>query len=109
MPMPAIGRMSLHNEGGFVARIQISYVDDDGNGGITKQSGDVPLGQTKTVDPGELGVPDGAIVYMHAFVVAGRDNQARRAFIYSKGNTAVASYVISGTTLSNKLGLVNVG
>jgi hypothetical protein len=106
--MQKIGKMSLKNSGGFVARIQFSYLDDDGNKQLTKQSGDIPLGQTKVCDPGEMGVPDGAMVYMHAFVVWGTDNEAKRAFFYQKGNVSVAEYNISGTTLNNDMGLVGI-
>jgi hypothetical protein len=108
MPMQKIGKFSLKNGGGFVARIQISYMDDDGNKQLSGQSGDVPLGQTKTVDPSELGVPNGSMVYMHVFVVWGTDNEAKRAFAYEKSNPATAAYVITGTTLGNDLGLISV-
>jgi hypothetical protein len=109
MPMQKIGHMSLRNDGGFVARIQFSYLDDDGNQQLTKQSDDITLGMTKTVDPGDFGVPDGSICYMYAFVVWGTDNQAKQAYYYSKGNPSVANYFISGTTLSNDLGLIGIG
>jgi len=108
MPIQKIGKMSLKNSGGFVTRIQFSYLDDDGNKQLTKQGDDITLGFTKTVDPGDLGVPDGAMVYMHAFVVWGTDNEAKRAFTYEKGNTSVAAYNISGTTLNNDMGLVEI-
>jgi hypothetical protein len=108
MPLQKIGKMSLKNSGGFVARIQFSYMDDNGEKKLTGQTGDVLLGQTSTVDPGSLGVPIGSMVYMHAFVVWGTDNEARRAFVYEKGNVSVANYNISGTTLNNDLGLVDV-
>jgi hypothetical protein len=108
MPIQKIGKMSLKNSGGFVARIQYSYLDDDGNKQLTKQSDDITLGFTKTIDPSDLGVPDGSMVYMHAFVVWGTDNEAKRAFLYEKGNTSVAEYNISGTTLNNDMGLVNI-
>lgn len=103
-----IGKMSLKNSGGFVARIQFSYLDDDGEKHLSNQSGDITLGFTKTVDPGDLGVPDGSMVYMHVFVVWGHDNEARRAFFYEKGNVTTARYNISGTTLNNDLGLIDI-
>lgn len=109
MPMQKVGKMSLKNSGGFVARVQYSYLDDDGNRQLSKQSSDITLGFTSTVDPGDLGVPDGSPVCMHVFVVWGTDNEAKKQFVYEKGNTTVANYNISGTTLSNDLGLSNVG
>lgn len=108
MPLQKIGKMSLKCSGGFVARIQFSYLDDNGNKKLTGQTGDIPLGQSKTSDPGEMGVPDGSMVYMHVFVVWGHDNEASRAFLYEKGNVSVANYNISGTTLSNDLGLTGI-
>jgi hypothetical protein len=108
MPLQKIGKMSLKNSGGFVARVQFSYMDENGEKQLTRQSGDVLLGQTDTYDPDSLGVPDGSMVYMHVFVVWGTDNEARRAFTYEKGNTAVAHYNISGTTLNNDLGLTDI-
>jgi len=108
MPTQKIGKMSLKNSGGFVAKIQICYIDSNGEKQLTGKSGDIPLGQTKTVDPGDMNVPDGATVYMYAFVVWGKDNQATQAFVYQKNNTSTASYDISGTTLNNDLGLITV-
>lgn len=108
MPLQKIGKMSLKNSGGFVARIQFSYLDDDGEKQLTGQGNDITLGFTKTVDPGDLGVPDGSTVYMHVFVVWGTDNEARRAFVYEKGNVSCANYNISGTTLNNDLGLIDI-
>ena len=108
MPLQKIGKMSLKNSGGFVARIQFSYLDDEGEKKLTGQTGDITLGFTSTVDPGDLGVPDGSMVYMHVFVVWGYDNEAKRAFLYEKGNTSVAHYNISGTTLNSDLGLTEV-
>ncbi len=107
MPMQKIGKMSLKNSGGFVARVQFSYLDDNGEKKLTGQSEDIALGATKTFDPGDMGVPDGSVVYMHVFVVWGTDNEASRAFMYERGNVTVAKYNISGTTLANDLSLID--
>jgi hypothetical protein len=108
MALQKIGKMSLKNSGGFVARVQFSYLDDDGEKHLTHQSGDILLGQTKSFDPGEFGVPNGSLVYLYVFVVWGTDNEAKRAFVYEQGNPLTARYVITGTTLSNDLGLVEI-
>ena len=50
MAMQRIGKMSLKNSGGFVARVQFSYLDDNGEKQLTGQSGDITLGFTKTFD-----------------------------------------------------------
>jgi hypothetical protein len=103
MPLQEIGRMSLKCSGGFVAKIQFVYVGDDGKKKTTGKSGDITLGRTKTVDPGSLGVPDGKVVYLKAFVKWGKDKEAKQPFQYRSGDPATADYVISGTTLSNDL------
>jgi hypothetical protein len=108
MPMQKIGHMSLKNDGGFVARIQIAYLDDDGYRQMSRQSDDVTLGASRSVEPSSLGVPDGSICYLSAFVVWGTDNTAGQAFYYDKGNSNSANYSISGTTLSNDLGLIGI-
>lgn len=109
MAMQPIGKMSLKNQGGFVVRIMFTWLDDNGEKHLSSgHSSDITLGFTQTVDPGDLGVPDGAIVSMYAFVVWGKDNEAKRAFIYQKGNSQTAHYSISGTTLDNELGLVDI-
>lgn len=108
MAMQKIGKMSLKNTGGFVACIQFSYLDDNGQKQLSSQSGDITLGFSKTEDPGSYGVPDGSVVWMHVFVVWGTDNESRQGFIYDSGSSATAQFNISGTTLNNDLGLVGV-
>lgn len=108
MAMKKIGKFSLHNGGGFVARGKVAWMDEDGEQKLTSDAGDITLGFTGDVDPGSLGVPDGSIVSLYVFVVWGYDNEARQSFIYEKGNSTVAKYTITGTTLSNTLGLISV-
>jgi hypothetical protein len=108
MAIKKISKFTLHNGGGFVARGQVAYLDDNGEKQLTGNNGDILLGQTKEVDPGGLGVPDGSLISLYVFVVWGTDNEARQSFLFEKGNPAVAKYTITGTTLSNTLGLISV-
>jgi hypothetical protein len=108
MAMKEIGKFSLHNGGGFVARGEVAYLDDNGEKHLSGSAGDLTLGVTYDVDPGNLGAPDGSIVSLYVFVVWGTDNEARQSFIYKKGASATAKYTITGTTLSNTLGLISV-
>ena len=108
MPIQQIGKMSLKNSGGFVSRVQFSYLDDD-----EKRNSPHSLRTSRSDSLRRLileswGCQDGSMVYMHAFVVWGTDNEAKRAFLYKKGNVSVANYNISGTTLSNDLGLTDI-
>ena len=108
MPIQKIGKMSLKCSGGFVAKLKFAFLDDNGQKQLTDDTGDIPLGQTRTADPGDLGVPDGSLTYMFAFVVWGTDNESKQAFIYEKGSPLTAHYNISGTTLGNDLGLTSI-
>src|SRR4051794_30824030 len=107
MAMKQIGKFSLHNGGGFVARGEVAYLNDDGEKQLSGNAGDILLGQTKDIDPGQLGVPDGAIVSLYVFVVWGTDNGARQAFIYKSGSPGAGKFTISGTTPSNTLGVIS--
>ncbi|NHB61401.1 hypothetical protein C5472_09745 [Photorhabdus sp. RW14-46] len=100
--------MQLSGIYGCSTRIQFSYMDSDGEKYLSNKGNDINLGATKTTDPGDLGVPDGAMIFMHVSVVWGNDNEARQTFLYKKGSQSTASYVISGTTLNNDLGLIDV-
>lgn len=102
--MQQVGNFSLKDNGGFDVKLQFVYVDTKGDKHHVDGTGSYPLGQTKTADPGDYGVPDGAPVALYAFVVWGHDNTATQFFTYSKGDTTTANYTISGTTLDNSLG-----
>jgi hypothetical protein len=108
MPEQKIGRISLKNSGLFVARVQCAYLDDRLQLHLSPQSGDLTLGFTKEVDPSDLAVPDGAIVFLHVDVVWGHDNETKQGFRYERGHPTTAYYTISGTTLNNDLGLVKI-
>jgi hypothetical protein len=73
----------------------------------SRSSGDILLGQTREFDPGDLGVPDGAVFWSYIQVVWGYDNEAKQGFLYKKGAPKTAAYTITGTTLSNTLGLIS--
>jgi hypothetical protein len=108
MAMKEIGKFSLHNGGGFVARGEVAYLDDNGEKHLSGNAGDITLGRTGDIDPGKLGVPNGSLVSLYVFVVWGTDNEARQSFLYKSDSTVTAKYTITGTTLSNTLGLISV-
>ena len=104
----SVGKFSLHNGGGFVVSISLDYLDENLQKQRSKSGSNFPLAQTQTVDPGSLGVPDGSTLWLHADVVWGTDNEAAQGFVYESRNESTANYTITGTTLSNTLGLINV-
>jgi hypothetical protein len=48
------------------------------------------------------------MISLYVFVVWGTDNEARQSFIFEQGSKVKANYTITGTTLSNTLGLINI-
>jgi len=104
-PIQEIRYFSLKNQGGFTVKIGCKYA---GETRAEEESSNILLGQTKTMDIGEMKVPGGSIVRLHANVKSGKDKTAKQEFIYQSTSNATASYVISGTTLDNELGFLEV-
>jgi hypothetical protein len=107
MALKKISKFTLKNDGGYVARGQVSYMDEDGNKVLSSSTGDILLGQTKEINPGELGVPRGSQISLYVFVVWGKDHEAPQTYIYDPDSPRVAKYVSAGTTLGNSLGLIS--
>ena len=105
MALKKIGKFKLNQQGGYVCRTEFVYLDDNGQLVQSSQTGNELLGQSYTTDPGSLSVPDGSTVWMKIWVMLGTDNQALQAFEYHAGDSHVAEYTCSGTTLSNHLAL----
>jgi hypothetical protein len=110
MPLTKIGKMSLKNQAGIVTRIRFSYLNDDGEKSVTSDcGGDITLGFEKTVDPGDCGVPDGSTVSLYPWIAAAvKEVEAKRSFMYEKGNPMTAHYVISGVINFNDLALNDI-
>lgn len=102
--MTEIGFISLKNKGGFVVRLEFEYFNEGTNKWIrTGGTGDITLGFSAKANPGDYGVPDGCLVRLHANVVWGTDKVSNEMFSYKRSNGGIASYSISGTTLSSHL------
>ncbi|SHH84286.1 hypothetical protein [Flavobacterium defluvii] len=108
MAIQTVGKFKLNQQGGYVCRTEFVYLDQNGQLQSSSQTGNELLGQSYTTDPGSLGVPDGSTLWMKIWVMAGHDNQAQQAFTYQAGNSSIADYTCSGTTLSNHLALDGV-
>jgi len=118
-----IGKFSLNVTGAFTSRLNISYLKDDGAWARLEATGDITMGQTKTADPGDKGIPDGSLVRIYSWVfgtvsfdaairayyepVAGDYGatyvEGDEYFMYKKGSTKTASYTHSGTVITSKL------
>jgi hypothetical protein len=108
MSLQKIGKMRLRSLNVAVARIQFSYLDNDGETKVSRQGKDITLGFSATEDPGDLGVPDGSTVHLNVWAPFDVDHEAKEAFEYEKGNSTIASYDVSGTALSKDIRLVDV-
>jgi hypothetical protein len=109
MTMARIGKFILDQAAWVVARGSTTCIDDYGEKTRASSGGDILIGQTRDVKPGDLGVPDGSIINLYVVVVAGIDNEAQQSFIFDKSSTTAANYKLTGTTGSNTLALVLVG
>jgi hypothetical protein len=97
-----IGKITLHQNGAFDAKLQFVYHEGDKLVHLDG-SPDIEVGHSSTLDPGKFGVPAKAEVSLYVFVVWGSDNQGREIFTYVPGSPKNAEYTITGTTLNNAL------
>jgi hypothetical protein len=104
----SVGKFTLHDGGGFNVGISFDYLDSNLQKLRSQTGPSFPLGQTGSADPGDLGVPNGSTLWLHADVVWGTDNVAAQGFVYESGDSSTANYTITGTTLNNTLGLISV-
>ncbi len=108
--MAKIRYIKLHNGGGFVTQMRINYTySENGNEihGTYTKSGykDITLGKSDTIDLKDIPkISEGSTVNLTAIVVWGKDKTAKQFHTYDPNSTKTASYVITGTTLSNHLG-----
>ncbi len=110
-PIGPVDSFILANTGGFVARLSAEYSTDNGaTWHRAGDSGDIvssvllnPPANEKEIELGTLGVPNNALVKMHANVIAGTDKVGSEVFRYVSGSGHWAKYTISGTTLINRL------
>jgi hypothetical protein len=105
-----VGRLSLRNSTAAVLHFHISYLRDNGVWDRVRAAtspNDILVGQTRTVDPGASGIPDGSVVRVYSDVRGGiggaANKEAAEHFIYRAGNPRTASYTHTGTTLGNTL------
>lgn len=98
--MPAIGKLKLHNTGWFVARLGASWIDANTPHTVDEGTGDIDKGQTRTLDPGDVGCREGDKVWAYVLVKAGdsKEGSAQDGLTYDAGNANVGKYLIHGTT-----------
>lgn len=109
--MDKIRHFKLHNSGAFVAHMIIEWTGYDAQGdekrGRYEPKGyhDICAAAERTIDIKDTDIPNGAIVTLHADVVAEKGKTAGESFTYDENCGNIAEYDISGTTLINKLKL----
>src|SRR4051794_27474768 len=90
MALTRVGQFALAQRGGYVARTQFKYMDDNGRWLVSAQTSNELAPQDYTIDPGDLNVPDGATLSYHLWVMAGYDVEGTKSFVYVKGNKNTA-------------------
>jgi len=118
--MKTIGKFSLENRGAYLCKIKLKKYDGDKTREITASDKPfpelawipiaipiiipIPIGKnTKIVDPGDFGVPDGAVITMYAYIVGGSKTPKQESdpFIYKKGSVNMGKFRIAGTLFFN--------
>lgn len=100
MALPQIGKFELRQQGAYVARTQVRYMDNNGEWQMSEQTSNELAAQTYEIDPADLGVPDGATITYYLWVMAGRDVVAQESFVYAKGSVNKAIYRCSNVTVA---------
>jgi hypothetical protein len=103
-----ISAFDLHNLGGFVTQFACYYSTDDG---VTWRESEhltrITNGHGGLSELDDLGVPEGALVKMHAVVAGGKDRTGSQVFQYvhydGYDTGYYAEYWISGVTWDPKL------
>lgn len=104
---PEVGSFKLINKGNFVVRMQIIHADpNSGKTAIYEPSGyhDICKYAERTIDLSKVSeIKNGEIVTLRAFVVLGKDIEASETYTFKKGSGVMATYEISGNTLTPKI------
>lgn len=94
-----INALDLFNRGWFVAQLACYYSTDGGVSWLESEHvTGITQGHAGFAELGDLGVPSGALVRIHAVVVGGKDRTGSEIFQYSPPTDQFADYLISGTT-----------
>lgn len=105
--MQSVSAFSLTNNAAEVVAIAFSWWDGNGKKHTTGPGEYFPINQSRTLSPGDAGVPVGAAVSLHVDVRLGSDREAKEMFVYDPNSSYVAAYSITGTTLDSHLHLLN--
>ncbi|MEA2844658.1 MAG: hypothetical protein QOJ69_2329 [Actinomycetota bacterium] len=110
--MAVVGTIKLTNNGHFVARLGLRWIDPNGNAGSCPPDGqgDIDEGQSGSIDPGSVGCPESSQVWPWVDVVWGDDKSGSEAdgLVFQSGIAYAAEYTISGTTLDDHLSFEGV-
>jgi hypothetical protein len=101
--MPAVQKIACVNHGGFVMRFHV----DTSTGLRTGYTGWYPVDQSKTIDLGQVQMPEGTEIWPVVDAQAGDTHSGPRVTFARNGQTA--TYVAKGTTLSYSVKLIGGG
>jgi len=100
-----VGELSLRVPVGssFATRFFIRYLNISGVWIDVRVPNNIEVGQTRTADPGDYGIPDESMVRVYSDIVWGNTKLSEEHFRYKKGSSRIASYNHTGTTFINTL------
>lgn len=95
----AVQKISVANQGAFVINFSIHYLDQDGNVQSVGNSGNFPVGTTRSLNAAELGVPAGSWMWPTVHALAGSTVDGHPKVRYEP-NGQTANYIAHGTTFT---------
>lgn len=96
--MDKILGISFTNSGAFLCKAKLMYTLADGSTGMTDDWGTMNPGQMVFMNPGDKGLPAGAVIQLYIDIIAGNDRTGGVNFHYGPAHQQVAQYAITGTT-----------
>ena len=95
-----IYKYEMFNEGAFDLRSYIKYKpagEESGHWKSTEKGGMIMLHQSQSVDPRDLGIPEGAKMKLVGSIEAQHDHDANEDFIFNSNAKVRANYVMTGS------------
>ena len=100
-----VGAVTLINQSAaLAARMDLVYFDNAGDRIVVPGPGtEVVQGQPQTINPGNFGVPQGALFTIFVQVLGDGSTEGNVKFIYEPNNAHTAKFTISGTVQNHTL------
>ncbi|RON06247.1 hypothetical protein [Pseudomonas brassicacearum] len=92
--------VEFHNRAGFASSFSVQW-----DGGETNRTNVITAGGVEKINLRTCGVPEGTSCWARAYVQGGPNHDSGDNFDYREGDSSIASYSITGTTLNPSFSL----